>query len=249
MKIFSNLFNKIELDMNNIPKHVAIIMDGNGRWAKNRGLPRSAGHKAGSDNLRVIIEACVDYGIKHLTVYAFSTENWKRPKEEVDFLMNLFTQYLKQFKEDERNKNILLKIIGDKSKLSSGLQKSIEEIESMNKEDIKINLNLAVNYGGRDEINNAISDILSDVKNGRIDLENVNVNNDFVRNYLYTKETPDPELIIRSSGEQRISNFLLYQCAYSEFWFSKIMWPDFNKDHFTKALYDYQNRKRRFGGV
>lgn len=236
-----------KIDKNNIPKHIAIIMDGNGRWAKKRGLPRNAGHKAGAENLIRIAEECGNLGVKYLTVYAFSTENWKRPQTEVDYLMNLFIEYISVFENDKRSKNVVFKVIGDTSKLNERLKSEIIRIEEKTKNNSGIQLNLALNYGGRNEIINAIKNILTDFKNKST--EEFEINEELVSRYLYTRNMPDPELIIRPSGEQRLSNFLLYQGAYSELWFAKINWPDFGISDLHGAISDYQKRNRRFGGI
>ncbi len=245
----SDLFHKYnkKANLKNIPRHIAIIMDGNGRWAKRRGLPRSAGHKAGAENLIKIAEECEKIGIKYLTVYAFSTENWKRPKDEVDYLMNLFLEYIGVFENDKRNQDVIFKVIGDISKLDNKLQSEIIRIEEKTKNNNGIQLNLALNYGGRDEINNAIRRIIIDYKDKPV--EQIEISDQIVSRYLYTNDIPDPELIIRPSGELRLSNFLLYQGAYSELWFSEINWPDFGINDLYRAIFDYQKRNRRFGGI
>ena len=214
--------NNFELDFDNIPQHIAIIMDGNGRWAKARNLPRTMGHKAGVETIRRVIKEADRLGVKYITLYAFSTENWKRPKDEVNALMKLLVQYLKT-EVSELHKNGV-------TKNNTGLV-----------------LNFAFNYGGRDEIIKAVKNIIDDVQEGKINKENIN--QELFSDYLYTKDSPDPDLIIRPSGEQRISNFLLWQCAYSEFWYSNVNWPDFSEKDLQRAIYDYQNRDRRFGGV
>ena len=248
MKIFEFFHkNKETIDINNIPKHIAIIMDGNGRWAKRRGLPRSAGHSAGAENLINIAEECGNIGVKYLTVYAFSTENWNRSQKEVDYLMDLFLEYFNKFDNDERSKHVKLKVLGNINKLSEKLQQEIIATEEKTKNNTKLQLNIAINYGGRDEIHNAIKDIMKDYKDK--DIDSLNIDKDFFAKYLYTKGMPDPDLIIRPSGEMRISNFLLYQCAYSEFWFARVYWPDFDKKCLHKAIYDFQSRDRRFGGI
>ena len=248
MKIFEFFHkNKETIDINNIPRHIAIIMDGNGRWAKRRGLPRSAGHSAGAENLINIIEECANIGVKYLTVYAFSTENWNRSQKEVDYLMDLFLEYCNKFDNDERSKHVKLKVLGNINKLSQKLQQEIISTEEKTKNNSKLQLNIAINYGGRDEIHNAIKNILNDYKDK--DIDSLNIDEKFFVKYLYTKDIPDPDLIIRPSGEMRISNFLLYQCAYSEFWFARVNWPDFDKKCLHKAICDFQNRDRRFGGI
>ena len=238
---------EIQLDFNKIPKHIAIIMDGNGRWAKKRKLPRTMGHKAGVETIRRILKEADRLGVEHMTLYAFSTENWKRPKEEVDALMKLLVQYLTNEVEALHQNGVVLRILGDINGLPSVVKERISEAIELTKNNNGIVLNVAFNYGGRDEIVRAVKNIASDIESGKINKENID--EDLFNNYLYTKNSPDPDLIIRPSGEQRISNFLLWQCAYSEFWYSNVNWPDFSESDLQKAIYDYQNRDRRFGGV
>ncbi|SCJ48113.1 Undecaprenyl pyrophosphate synthase [uncultured Clostridium sp.] len=238
---------EIQLDFDNIPKHIAIIMDGNGRWAKQRKLPRSMGHKAGVETIRRILKEADRLGVEHMTLYAFSTENWKRPKDEVDALMKLLVQYLTNEVEGLHQNGVVLRILGDIDALPGAVKEKICEAIDLTKNNKGIILNVAFNYGGRDELVRAIKNIVSDVKSGNVNEENIDQN--LISNYLYTKDSPDPDLIIRPSGEQRISNFLLWQCAYSEFWYSNVNWPDFSESDLQKAIYDYQNRDRRFGGV
>ena len=243
----SNSTNELSLDMENIPKHIAIIMDGNGRWAKKRKLPRSMGHKAGVETIRRILKEADRLGVKHMTLYAFSTENWKRPKEEVEALMKLLVQYLTNEVEGLHQNGVVLRILGDTNTLPTTVKNKIDEAIELTKDNKGIVLNVAFNYGGRDEIIRAVKNIVTDIKTGNIDEDNINES--LFSNYLYTKDSPDPDLIIRPSGEQRISNFLLWQCAYSEFWYSNVNWPDFREKDLQRAIYDYQNRDRRFGGV
>lgn len=222
-----------------LPEHIGIIMDGNGRWAKKRGLPRTAGHKQGAETFRTISKECGRLGIKHATFYAFSTENWKRPKEEVDAIMRLFKQYLLEAKEDitaaENNK---LRFIGLKDGIPDDILTLIEEAEEDTKNNTGCDIALAVNYGGREEIVNAVNKLIADGK--------TKITEDDISQNIYT--VPDCDLIIRPSGEQRLSNFLLWQAAYSEFWYSDVMWPDFSVQDLYKALSDFENRNRRFGG-
>lgn len=222
-----------------LPEHIGIIMDGNGRWAKKRGLPRKAGHKQGAETFRTISKECGRLGIKHATFYAFSTENWKRPKEEVDAIMRLFKQYLLEAKEDitaaDNNK---LRFIGLKDGIPDDILTLMEEAEEDTKNNTGCDIALAVNYGGREEIVNAVNKLIADGKT-EITEEDISQN-------IYT--VPDCDLIIRPSGEQRLSNFLLWQAAYSEFWYSDVMWPDFSVQDLYKALSDFENRNRRFGG-
>ncbi len=236
-----------ELDMNNIPKHIAIIMDGNGRWAKEQNLPRSMGHKAGVENIRVILKEATRLGVKNLTLYAFSTENWARPKDEVKTIMKLLVSYLKKELKECHENGVRMNVFGDITKLPEECQKALEQAVETTKNNTNINLNFALNYGGRDEIVRAIKFISSDIRNNKIKEEDIN--EILVTKYLYTKDIPDPDLIIRPSGEQRLSNFFLWQCAYSEFWYSDINWPGFKEVDFKRAIADYQNRDRRFGKV
>ncbi|CAH2213988.1 isoprenyl transferase [Tepidibacter aestuarii] len=235
------------IDKNNIPNHIAIIMDGNGRWAKKRFLPRTFGHKAGVETIREIVKECSSLGVGYLTLYAFSTENWKRPKDEVSALMNLLVQYLKKEIKELHENNVIFNTIGDISYLPSTAIKEIEKSKELTKYNTGLTLTLALNYGSRNDIKNAIVNILEDYKNKKIDIDDVD--EDFIRNYLSTKSLPDPDILVRPSGEYRISNFLLWEIAYSEFWFSDIYWPDFRKENLHKLILDYQNRERRFGGL
>ncbi|WP_297434463.1 isoprenyl transferase [uncultured Cetobacterium sp.] len=223
-----------------VPNHIAIIMDGNGRWAKEKGMPRTYGHKAGADTLRKILTSCGELGIKYLTVYAFSTENWKRAKEEVDTLMFLFKTYLKNEKKLLMKNNVKFLVSGRKEGVSKDLLAEIDKLEEATKGNTGITLNIAFNYGGRAELVDAIKEI---VKNNEKE-----ITEETVEKYLYN-QLPDPELLIRTSGEMRISNFLLWQIAYSEIYVTDTYWPDFNKDELIKAIESYQKRDRRFGGV
>ena len=220
-------------------------MDGNGRWAKKRGLPRSAGHRVGAANLRTITEFASEMGIKYITAYAFSTENWKRPKEEVDALMKLLLEYLRDKKLLEGNQ-VRVKFIGDRSILTDEIRQEMATAEEESKDRTKTILYLAINYGGQQEITNSVKKIAQMVESGEISSDSIT--EDLIGENLYT-DIPDVDLIIRPSGEYRLSNFLLWQSAYSEFWFSNINWPDFTKEDFTRAIKDYQARNRRFGGV
>lgn len=243
MKFFSKIRPKdIKLEMDNIPKHIGIIMDGNGRWAKKRGLPRSLGHKAGVEAIREIVKECSKLGVKYLTIYAFSTENWKRPVDEVNALMNLLADYLKkEFDELDRN-NVIINYIGDITMLPKVCQDELMDSNRKTKSNTGLTLNLALNYGGRREIIDAVKKIAAEKSFDKITEDNFN-------EYLYTKGMPDPDLIIRPSGELRLSNFLIWQSAYSELWFSDINWPDFKKGDLHKAISDYQKRDRRYGGI
>lgn len=239
--------NDISLDMNNIPKHIAIIMDGNGRWAKARKLPRTMGHKAGVETIRKILKEADKLGVEYVTLYAFSTENWKRPQNEVNALMKLLVQYLREEIKELHKNGVVVKVLGEEHSLPEECISEIRDAVNITKDNTGIVMNVAFNYGGRDEIIRAVNNIVEDVKNGSI--KDTDITKENFENYLYTKGCPDPDLIIRPSGEQRISNFLLWQCAYSEFWYSDINWPDFSEEDLRRAIYDYQLRNRRYGGV
>lgn len=236
-----------ELDMNNIPKHIAIIMDGNGRWAKARNLPRTMGHKAGVETIRNIVKEADALGVKYVTFYAFSTENWKRPKEEVNALMKLLVQYLRKELDELHENGVVINVLGDISRLPQECINEINRAKEKTKNNTGLVMNMALNYGGRAEIVRAIKNIVLDAKEEKIDINDIG--EAFVNKYLYTANMPDPDMIIRPSGEQRLSNFLLWQCAYSEFWYSDINWPDFTAENLKEAIIDYQKRNRRFGGV
>ncbi|MCD7827567.1 MAG: isoprenyl transferase [Clostridiales bacterium] len=233
-----------------LPRHVGFIMDGNGRWAKKRGLPRSEGHKAGAKNFRKIGEYAADLGIEYVTFYAFSTENWKRPDEEVNALMELFSEYLNEVIDrigENEEKGIHLKFIGDKNGLSDELLNLMDYTEKLTEDKKKVTLNIAINYGGRHEIACGVKEIARKVSKGELSPEDIDEN--LISDFLYTKGQPDPDLIIRPSGEYRLSNFLTWQGAYSELWFSDILWPDFSTDDFNEALRAFEHRHRRFGGI
>lgn len=229
-----------------LPKHIAIIMDGNGRWAKKRLLPKKMGHKAGADALKKLLEKIEKTDIEHITVYAFSTENWKREKQEVDDLMKLLKDYIGQYIKDNDTNNLKIDTIGDISVLSEDLQKDLAYLKEISSKKTGLNLHIALNYGGRDEIVRAIKNIANDVKNNNISIDNITES--LVSSYLDTKEYNDPELIVRTSGELRTSNFLVWQSAYSEFYFSDKLWPDFTFEDLQQAINAYQKRERRFGG-
>lgn len=239
--------SKKELDFDNLPEHIGVIMDGNGRWAKKRGLPRSAGHSKGADALKKIVTECNRIGIKYITVYAFSTENWKRPKEEVDYLMNLLLNYLKDAENSLAGENVVIRAIGSRKELSEEIREQIVKTENFTKNNNGIVMNIALNYGSREEIVHAVGEIAESVKNGELSPEDIT--SEVINSHLYTKGQPDPDLIIRTSGEERLSNFMLWQAAYSEFYFSKRLWPDFGKSDLYEALAAFQKRGRRFGGV
>lgn len=236
-----------DIDMNRMPNHIAIIMDGNGRWAKNKFLPRTAGHKAGVETIRTVLKECKRLNIKYVTLYAFSTENWKRPKIEVDTLMNLLSTYLKNEVAMLHKENVKLTAIGDISNLPSKCVSELNNAIELTKNNTGCNLNLALNYGGRLDIKNALVDIIKDVKDGKIEIDEIDENT--ISNHLSTKSIPDPDLVIRTSGEERLSNFLLWEVAYSEFYFAEVHWPDFDERELQKAIFTYQNRDRRFGGI
>lgn len=249
LNIFKNKKQSLvdKLDMNNLPLHIGIIMDGNGRWAKKRGLPRSAGHRMGAKVLEQITRDAGHLGIRYLTVYAFSTENWKRPKDEVDALMKLLSEYLDDYKRLIGDEDIRVKIIGSYDKLSDEIIAKIKNIEENTKNNSAITLNIALNYGGRDELVGAVKKISAMVSDGSISADDIT--EELISDNLYTNYMPDPDFIIRPSGEYRLSNFLLWQSAYSEFWYSDILWPDFTKEDLIRAIIDFQNRNRRYGGV
>ncbi len=226
-----------------LPRHVAIIMDGNGRWALKRRLPRLAGHKAGTENLRRIIKACVEFGVEYLTIYAFSTENWGRPREEVNGLLRILEDVIDKELSELDSQGVQIRHLGRLDQLAPILQKKVMAAVESTRHNSRLVLNVAFNYGGRDEIVQAIQQIIKD------GISPENVTPDLVSKYLYTAGAPDPDLIIRTSGELRISNFLIWQSAYSEWYVTPTYWPDFNKEEFRKALDEYATRDRRYGGV
>lgn len=238
---------KIDLTGMNIPNHVAIILDGNGRWAKKRMLPRNMGHKAGAKTVEQILEDAHDIGIKYLTVYAFSTENWNRPDEEVSALMKLLRNYLENCIKRANKNNMRVRVIGERSRLDEDILGKIEELEEASKNNTGITFTIALNYGSRDEITRAVKRISKACKNGLLSLEEIT--EETISRYLDTEGIPDPDLLIRTSGEQRLSNYLLWQLAYTEFYFTDVLWPDFNKDELIKAVIKYNSRERRFGKV
>lgn len=228
-----------------IPAHVAVIMDGNGRWAKNKGLPRKMGHVQGGKNVEDMLYVCDEMGIKYFTVYAFSTENWKRSEEEVSALMMLLRSYLSSgFKKAAKN-NVRIRIIGDKTGLADDIQDLIRELEEDSKNNTGLQFQIAINYGSRDEITRMMKNVVAKANSGEINPDDIDEN--FISDNLDTKDIPDPDLLIRTSGEQRLSNFLLWQLAYSEFYFADCHWPDFDKNELIKAIEAYNKRDRRFG--
>ena len=234
-------------DPSKMPKHIAIIMDGNGRWAQKRGLPRTFGHKAGAETLRAILTEAADLGVSYLTAYAFSTENWRRPSEEVSFLMELFSSYIDTEVEALVNKNVRLHFIGSRERLNPELCKRMAESEERTAFNTGITLNLAVDYGGRAEIVEAVRKIAFDVQKECFSPDSLN--EEMFSQYLFTKGQPDPDLLIRPGGDMRISNFLLWQLAYAELWVIDVLWPDFTPRHLRQAILEYQKRDRRFGGL
>jgi len=235
------------VDYENLPVHIGIIMDGNGRWAKKRGLPRSLGHREGAKTLEKITRFAGDIGIRYVTYYAFSTENWKRPTKEVESLMRLMVDYLDDYERLLGGEDIRIRIIGKREGLSDEILEKIKIVEDATKHNSKITMNIAINYGGREDILNAVKKISTAVKSGEMSPDEIT--EDDINSNLYTYYMPDPDLIIRPSGELRLSNFLMWQSAYSEFWFSDINWPDFTKDDLLRAISDFQKRNRRYGGV
>ncbi len=231
----------------NVPKHVAIILDGNGRWAKKRNMPRNYGHVQGSKTVEQIIEDAYNMGIEYVTVYAFSTENWKRSKDEVDALMKLLGKYLIDCIERSTKNNMCVRVIGDKTGLDPKLVKRINELEEATVNNSGLKFTIAINYGGRDEIRRAVADIAKDVGDGKLEVSEIT--EDLISDRLDTAGLPDPDLLIRTSGEERLSNFLPWQLAYTEFYFTDVLWPDFCKEDLLTAIRYYNGRERRFGGV
>lgn len=230
-----------------IPNHISIIMDGNGRWAKERNMPRNLGHKAGVEKVKHITTVCSDIGVKYLTVYAFSTENWSRPEKEVNGLMDLLVFFLKNELKEMHEKNVKFTTIGDLSRLPEKPRQTMENAIETTKDNDGLNLVIALNYGSRAEITDAVKSIASQVKEGSLSVDSIDEH--LINDHLYTKGIPDPDIMIRTSGELRLSNFLLWQLAYTEFYFTDIYWPDFDKEALFQAIKVYSNRQRRFGGV
>lgn len=233
--------------INSVPRHVAIILDGNGRWAKKRLLPRNAGHAAGSKNVEKICSAAWNMGIEYVTMYAFSTENWSRPKEEVDALMKLLYSYLKDCLKTSKKNNMQVRVIGDVTGLAQDIQEQIRELEEFSAQNTGLHFQVALNYGSRDEMLRAVRKMGQDIRSGVLDP--TTIGEETISDYLDTKGIPDPDLMIRTSGEQRLSNYLLWQMAYTEFYFTDVLWPDFDKNELQKAVEYYRQRNRRFGKV
>ena len=231
----------------NVPNHIAIILDGNGRWAKSKGMPRNYGHAQGSKNVEIICEEAYKMGVNYLTVYAFSTENWSRPKDEVDALMKLLRSYMKTCLKTAEKNRMCVKVLGDKSGLAEDIRNRIEELEAATKDNDGLHFQIALNYGSKDEMLRAMNRLISEREAGAI--EKVPVTEELFEQYLDTAGLPDPDLLIRTSGEQRISNFLLWQLAYAEFYFADVHWPDFSKEELIKAIEVYNSRDRRYGAV
>nr|WP_291234120.1 isoprenyl transferase [Frisingicoccus sp.] len=238
---------EIDGELLEVPEHVAIILDGNGRWAKKRLMPRNYGHAQGSKTVEQICEDAWNLGIKYLTVYAFSTENWSRPQKEVDALMKLLRSYLKDCIKRTTKNNMRVRVIGDKTGLSEDIRNSIEELERVSAVNTGLNFTIAINYGSRDEMRRAMVRMAKDVEDGKVKSEEIT--EEVFKGYLDTWELPDPDLLIRTSGEQRLSNFLLWQLAYTEFVFMEVLWPDFNRNELIRAIRQYNGRERRFGGI
>ena len=237
----------VDLDTTNLPAHIAIIMDGNGRWAKKRLLNRINGHEKGSDTVRTMVRTCRELGISYLTLYAFSTENWQRPKTEVEALMTLLKKFLHSEQKEMIEKDIRLRVIGQVDRLPATVQEALQTTMSATKDNTSMTLILALSYGGRAEIIRMVQEVAQKIKHGEIDLNAIT--DDLIADHLYTRDIPDPDLLIRTSGEMRISNFLLWQIAYTEIFVTPTLWPDFSRDELLEILKDYQNRERRFGRV
>ena len=240
-----NLIDSINKD--NLPKHLAIIMDGNGRWAKQKGYLRALGHESGTKSVREVVETCAKLGIENLTLYAFSTENWNRPKLEVKLLMNILINSLQDELKTLNDNNIRLNSIGNLSLLPKSAQKKLQEVIETTKNNSRMVLTLALSYGSREELINVVKNISNKVKNNIISIDSIDES--IINQHLYTQDLPDVDLLIRTSGEHRVSNFLLWQIAYTEFYFTEVLWPDFKKEDLFKAVLNYQSRERRFGMV
>jgi len=233
-------------EKNKIPQHLAIIMDGNGRWAKKKGLPRSAGHREGAKAVKKVIASCLNFHIPTLTLFAFSTENWKRPKNEVNYLLKIFERVLNKEKANLIKNNIKINFIGRLNELPNSLNEKMNELSESTRKNNKLILNIAINYGGRAEITDAIKSITLKILDKKLNIEEINENT--IRNNLYTRDLPDPDLLIRTAGEMRISNFMIWQIAYTEFWVTSILWPDFDENSLIEAIRNFQKRVRKYGG-
>ena len=245
IKMKQDLLEKI--DKNNMPKHIAIIMDGNGRWAKEQGKPRTYGHYAGAERLKEIVRIADNIGVKALSAYAFSTENWKRPAAEVNFIMKLLDRYLTNEIETFQKNNVCVRFMGSREGLPKNVQEKMDNAIQQTKHNTGIILNLAINYGGQAEILQAVKKIAAEVKDGLLSIDEINLTS--FENYLYTKDLPPLDLLIRTGGDSRVSNFMLWQIAYAEIWNTEIYWPDFSSEYFLQAVRDFQKRDRRFGGL
>ena len=235
----------LKIDPDNLPRHIAIIMDGNGRWAKRHAMGRIRGHKKGAQAVRTVVTACRELGIRYLTLFAFSTENWGRPDKEVKALMSLLEDYLEKEKPNLQKRGIRLTTIGDIERLETNVAKKLKEVMRLTQNNREMVLNLALSYGSRDEIISCVKKMMEDNLKGKLQLSELN--EETISNYLFTREMHDPDLLIRTSGEYRISNFLLWQLAYTELYFTEVLWPDFNKENLLAAIHAYQKRERRFG--
>ena len=247
MGFFRKKSDTSKVDFSSLPEHIAIILDGNGRWAKRRGMPRTAGHAVGSENFRKIATYCNDIGIKHLTVYAFSTENWKRPQDEVDTIMKLLEKYILEAIDEVTKKNLRLRFWGRRDNLSDKIIELMEVAEKKSENMTGMQVNVCLNYGSRDEIANAVRSIAKSVSDGEISVDSIT--EDTISARLYSFDAPDPDLLIRPGGELRLSNFLLWQLAYSEMFFTEKLWPEFDERELDRAIIAYQKRNRRFGGI
>ncbi|WP_102346913.1 isoprenyl transferase [Bacillus sp. Marseille-P3661] len=243
----SEKFTWEQIDLSSVPNHIAIIMDGNGRWAKKRGLPRIAGHHEGMKVVRKIVKTANNMGVKALTLYAFSTENWKRPKTEVEYLMKLPEEFLGSFLPELIDENVQVRIMGNEEQLPPHTLRAVQKAILDTKDNNGLILNFALNYGSRYEIMESIKKLLKDTNDGKLEVEDIN--EEVFSSYLMSSDLKDPDLLIRTSGEIRLSNFMLWQLAYAEFWFTDVLWPDFDNEHFIQAVVEYQQRARRFGGV
>ncbi len=238
---------KNKTEFNNMPQHIAIIMDGNGRWAKKRLLPRTLGHREGMKSIKRIVQACIELKVQVLTLYAFSTENWRRPQNEVDYLMDLLIEFLNKELQEMHENDIRIKILGDYSSLPSKCVNGIENALQLTEKNQKMTFNLALNYGSRTEIIQAVKSLGQDLIDGRLHVNDIT--EEVFSSYLYTDTIPDPDLLIRTAGELRLSNFLLWQIAYTELWITDVTWPEFTREHLLEAIKEYQKRDRRFGGL